>query len=118
MFGNCLASTNYLGLKLILNEDDRISFLLFFPESRNIYPGHDLMKDQPDGALEFQSEFLNIFTLATTSIIIGKNAVIVLLFNLDVSEVLYNLTRLIVTSQSNNTRKVIGVQSNKKYIYL
>lgn len=128
VFGNCLANENYDGMKdrailAPLNKDvEKINddIVAKLPGEYKTYYSHDSMKDQPEGAVEFTTEFLNsvnISDLPPHELKLKKNTLIMLLRNLDVSEGLCNGVRLMVTSLCNHIIKakiVTGEQSGKE----
>ncbi|GBP32315.1 hypothetical protein EVAR_86148_1 [Eumeta japonica] len=132
VFGNCLVSENYDGMKdrailAPLNKDvDKINndIVAKLPGENKIYYSNDSVKDQHEGALEFTTEFLNsvnISDLPPHELKLKKKSLIMLLRNLNVSEGLCNGVRLIVTSLCNNIIKAKSLLANnpaRKYIYL
>lgn len=67
VFGSCLVNGNYEGMKYrailaTLNKDvQKINddIVAKLPGECKIHFSHDSMKDQPEGAVEFTTEFLN-----------------------------------------------------------
>ncbi|CAH2216937.1 jg21360, partial [Pararge aegeria aegeria] len=128
VFGNCLANENYEGMKdrailAPLNNDvEKINddIVAKLPGEYKTYYSHDSMKDQPEGGVEYTTEFLNsvnISDLPPQELKLKKNALIMLLRNLDVSEGLCNGVRLVVTSLCNHIIKakvVTGEQFGKE----
>lgn len=116
VFGDCLANNRYEDMKdrailAPLNKDvNKINdeIIKKLPGEYKVYKSYDSVKDQPEGALQFTSEFLNSVEMADLpphELKLKKNTIIMLLRNLDVSEGLCNGTRLVVTELCNNIIK-------------
>lgn len=127
VFGNCLVNENYEEMKdraifAPLNKDvSKINaeIIEHLAGDYKVYKSYDLVKDQPEGGLQFPPEFLNsvdIADLPPHELKLKKNTIIMLLRNLDISEGLCNGTRLIVTELCNNIIKakiITGEQSGR-----
>ncbi|XP_054274451.1 uncharacterized protein LOC128994153 [Macrosteles quadrilineatus] len=116
IYGDCLANRDYNAMRdrailAPLNRDvDNINneIIQIIPGQETIYKSFDSVKDEPDGALKFPTEFLNsieISDLPPHELRLKNNVVIMLLRNLDVTEGLCNGTRLIVTELCPNIIK-------------
>nr|XP_015925120.2 uncharacterized protein LOC107452988 [Parasteatoda tepidariorum] len=116
IFGPCLRSGNYEAMKnrailAPLNDDkDKINeqTIAMLPGEEKTYTSFNSVKDQHEGGIQFVPEFLNSINNADLPphyLKLKKNAIIMLLRNLDVSEGMCNGTRLIVTELCNNIIK-------------
>lgn len=128
VFGNCIANNRFQFMKdraiiAPLNKDVtkiNADIIEKLPGDIKIYHSYDSVKDEPEGALQFTSDFLNsvdVADLPPHELKLKRNTIIMLLRNLDITEGQCNGTRLIINELCNNIIKaniITGENSGKE----
>ena len=131
VFGNCITNNRFQDMKdraiiAPLNRDvTKINAEIIekLPGDIKIYHSYDSVKDQPEGALQFTSDFLNsvdIADLPPHELKLKKDTIIMLLRNLDITEGLCNGTRLNITELCNNIikAKIIAGEKSGREVHI